>query len=111
MDGKLRPASGIASQTDALAKLEVEACPFFGPVVWGGTFWVLFLAVEKKCLARGCDYPPTNITNYYEDSVITQNPKQAKLPHNDHPNPNNTPKHHPTTNLHLLANSYHRHPG
>ncbi len=23
----------------------------------GGIFWVLFVAVDKKCLARGCDYP------------------------------------------------------
>ena len=48
MDGELRPASGIASQADALAKLEVEACPFFGQVVMGRIFWVTFLFRHKK---------------------------------------------------------------
>jgi len=48
MDGKLRAASRIASLTDALAKLEAEACPFFGQVVRGGVFWLLFAAVGKK---------------------------------------------------------------
>jgi len=47
MDGKLRAASGIASQTDALAKLEAEARPT-GQVVVGRVFWVTFLSRHKK---------------------------------------------------------------
>ena len=48
MDGKSRLVSMDADPTDALAKLEIEARLFFRQVVWGGTFWLLFLAVEKK---------------------------------------------------------------
>ena len=47
MDGELRSASGIASQTDALAKLEAGACPI-GQAVMGRVFWVTFLSRHKK---------------------------------------------------------------
>ena len=51
--------AGTARQGDSLAVTEVSGTPslFSGQMIRGGTFWVLFLAVEKKCLARGCDYP------------------------------------------------------
>ena len=48
MDGELRSASGIASQTDALAKLEAEACPFFGQVVMGRISLVPFFFRKRK---------------------------------------------------------------
>ena len=51
MDGKSRSASGIASQTDALAKLEAEVFPqwFSGGRLFGTAFFgYFFLLLEKS---------------------------------------------------------------
>ena len=52
----MRPASGIASQTDALAKLEAEACPS-GQVVMGRISLVPFFFRKRKTLGNK---PKTN---------------------------------------------------
>jgi hypothetical protein len=47
MEGELTPASGMASQADALAKLEIEGTTKW-QVVRGGTFLVSLLLLLAK---------------------------------------------------------------
>ena len=83
MDGELRPASGIASQADALAKLEAEACPS-GQVVMGRISLVPFFFRKRKTLGSK---PKPNVMERHDDNKNTlptyitpiSNPKKARI--------------------------------